>query len=233
MVENLLTPDEQALLQRCATVLDYRRAGNAIFSEGDGADFVYVIAKGIVRVSRCAENGQRRILAFRVPGDLIGLPESGRYVNSAETVCAARIYRLPWQRMLQMMAAEPRLQHNLLTKVVHDFRQAESRIMTLALQNTYQRLASFILELIYLPGWFDERHRHLKVPVNRFDLADYLGTSPESTSRAFGRLESEGLVKRVSSRTLEVLDVAGLQKLQRGRRRGTRGRSVSRIGAAE
>src|SRR5215467_8312625 len=176
-VENLLTAAEQELLQRHATLVEFKRAGAGIFSEGEDAQFIYFIAQGIVRVSRCAENGHRQILAFWAAGDVFGIPDCGRYVNSAETVCAARIYRLPWQRMLQLMASEPRLLLSLLSKVTYDYRQAERRIMMLGLQNTYQRLASFILELISLPGWYDERRQQLKLPVNRFDLADYLGTS--------------------------------------------------------
>jgi CRP-like cAMP-binding protein len=232
-VKNLLSVSEQGLLQRHATLIDFRRAGMAIFSEGENGEFVYFIAQGIVRVSRCAENGHRQILAFRAAGDVFGIPDGGRYVNSAETVCAARIYRLPWQRMLQVMGSEPRLLLNLLAKVTYDYRQAELRIMMLGLQNTYQRLASFILELISLPGWFDERRRHLKLPVNRFDLADYLGTSPESTSRAFARLEQEGLLKRVNSRMVEILDVKGLETLQRGRRRSDGHAPRQRANAAE
>jgi CRP-like cAMP-binding protein len=140
--------------------------------------------------------------------------------------------------MLQLMASEPRLLLSLLSKVTYDYRQADLRIMMLGLQNTNQRLASFVLELISLPGWFDERRRQLRLPVNRFDLADYLGTSPESTSRAFARLEREGLLKRVNSRIVEILDVKGLEKLQRGRRRSEAGqsksrRSPSRLNAAE
>ena len=182
--------------------------------------FLYFIDEGVIRISRCAENGRRQILAFRVPGDLLGRPENGRYVNSAETVGPARVYRIAWLRMQQMMLADPQLQLHLLTKVADDFRQAEHRIMTLGQQNTCQRLASFILDLLCLPEFFDEKQSLLQLPVNRFDLADYLGTVTKSSERAFARLESEGLIRRVTSRTIEILDIAGLQRVQREQRRG-------------
>jgi len=104
--------------------------------------------------------------------------------------------------------------------VADDFRQAEHRIMTLGQQNTCQRLASFILDLLHRPEFFDETRSLLELPVNRFDLADYLGTVTKSSERAFARLESEGLVRRVASRTIEILDIAGLQRVQREQRRG-------------
>ena len=216
---NLLSRDEQERLQSIATIVDCRRGGSHLYTEGEPARFVYFIDEGIVRTSRCAENGHRQILSFRAPGDLFGLPDSGRYVNSAETVCPARLYRLPWQRLQQMLLAEPQLQLIVLEKLSYDFRQAQARIMSLGQQNTYQRLASFILEFIQLAQFYDEKQSRLKLPVNRFDLADYIGTAPESAARAFARLESDGLVRRITSRTLEIRDVEGLKALQRGRRR--------------
>ena len=218
-VRNLLSREEQEQLLHSATVLVYRR-GNTVYSEGEDAGFLYFIDEGIIRISRCAENGRRQILAFRVSGDLLGRPENGRYVNSAETVGPARVYRIAWQRMQQMMLAEPQLQLHLLMKVADDFRQAEHRIMTLGQQNTCQRLASFILDLLCLPEIFDEKRSLLKLPVNRFDLADYLGTVTKSSERAFAKLESQGLIRRVTSRTIEILDMDGLRLVQREQRRG-------------
>jgi len=228
-LENLLSRKEQEQLRSIATVLEFNRGKTPIFSDGEEARFVYLVDEGVIRISRCAESGQRQILAFSVPGDLMGLPDGGRYVNSAETVSAARIYRLPWQRMQQMMLADPQFQLNLLMKVVHDFRQAQMRIMTLGQQNIYQRLASFILDFLGIPEFYDEKRSLLKLPVNRFDLADYLGTAPESAARAFARLESQGLVRRLTSRTIEILDIDGLQLLRRGPRRGHSAETHDRI----
>ena len=219
-IRNLLSREEQEQLLQSATALVYRRGGNIVFSEGEDAGFLYFIENGIIRMSRCAENGRRQILAFRVSGDLLGRPENGRYVNSAETVGPARVYRIAWQRMQQLMLVEPQLQLHLLMKVADDFRQAEHRIMTLGQQNTCQRLASFILDLLRLSEVFDEKRSLLKLPVNRFDLADYLGTVTKSSERAFAKLESLGLIRRVTSRTIEILDIAGLQLVQREQRRG-------------
>jgi len=219
-IENLLSRDEQERLQRIATLVEYKRGGTTIYSEGEDAQFLYFVEKGIVRNSRCAENGHRQILAFKGPGDVLGLPDGGRYANSCETAGPSRIYRMPWQRMYQMLASEPHLQQIFLEKVAFDFRLAQARIMVLGQQNIYQRLASFILEFLYHSEYFDAKTSRLRLPVNRFDIADYLGTAPESAARAFARLENEGLVKRLTSRTLEILDLDGLLEMQRGRRRG-------------
>jgi Mn-dependent DtxR family transcriptional regulator len=57
------------------------------------------------------------------------------------------------------------------------------------------------------------------LPINRFDLADYLGIARETVARGFARLEREGLARRLKSGSIEILDVNGLRQLQRVPRR--------------
>jgi len=216
-IANLLSPREQQELSSIATVLDYGGGGVTIFSEGEDAHFAYAIDEGVVRISRHAASGQRQILAFMVPGDLFGIPDEGTYVNSAETVCPSRIYRFPWQRLRDVIAREPELLLTLFMKVACDLRQAQRQIMILGHQTTYQRLASFLLEFVRYPEFYDEKTSCLTLPINRFDLADYLGIARETAARAFTRLEQRGLARRLNSGSIEILDIEGLQKLQSGR----------------
>jgi CRP-like cAMP-binding protein len=187
-----------------------------IFRSEKEAEFVYVVDEGIVRITRLAPNGQRRILAFMVPGDLFGMPDCGVYVNSAETVSSARLYRFPWPALRHLMANEPQLQQKVLIKLAHDFRQAQRQMMMLGQQSARQRLAVFLLDFIRNPGFFDQRRSRLTLPVNRFDLADYLGTTRETAARTFARLERERLIRRIDSHTIQILDMGGLEQLQYG-----------------
>jgi hypothetical protein len=95
-IGNLLSQREQDKLLRIAKLIEYPRPGMTIFRSEKEAEFVYVVNEGIVRITRVAANGQRRILAFMVHGDLFGMPDCGVYVNSAETVSPAKLYRFPW-----------------------------------------------------------------------------------------------------------------------------------------
>ena len=231
-LRNLLSREEQEQLLGSASLLEFDRGGTIIYCEGRDAGFVYFIDQGMVRISRCAENGCRQILAFRVPGDILGRPENGRYVNSAETVGPAKLYRVAWPRMQQLMRSEPRLQLHFLMKAADDFRQAERRIMILGQQNISQRLASFILDLLCVSELFDEKRSLLQLPVNRFDLADYLGTVTKSSERAFARLEQLSLIRRVTSRTIEILNADGLRLVLQEQRHSVPEASRTRYAAA-
>jgi CRP-like cAMP-binding protein len=218
-IENQLSRKQQAAFRRIATVLEYNRGGATIFSEGEDAHFVYAVADGIVRVSRHTTQGRRQVLALMLPGDVFGLPDTGIYLNTAEVACPATLYRLPWIDLRDLMLREPGLQLSLLVKVAYDFREAQRRILILGQHNTYQRLASLMLDLIQHPAFYEEETGCLTIPLTRFDIADYLGMAPETVARGFARLERESLIKRVSSRQIRILNADGLHQMQnRGRR---------------
>jgi CRP-like cAMP-binding protein len=214
----LFSASEADMIRRVSSLQHWRR-GNIVYAEGDRAECVFFVMAGVIRISRCVGNGQRQILALRVPGDMFGLPDDGNYANSADAACPARTLRLPWQRLQQMMRDEPQIQSKVLAKVMHNFRQAQARIMSLGQQNACQRLASFLLDFVRVPDYFDAETSLLQLPVSRSDLGDYLGTVRQSTVRAFAQLEIQGLIRRVDSHSVEILDLCGLELLQTGPRR--------------
>ena len=209
-------------LQAIATVLDYQRANSTIFSEGEDAHFIYSVAAGVVRISRHTESGRRQILALMLPGDLFGIPEAGLYVNSAETVCPATLYRVPWQQLHEIMMEEPEMQVSLLVRVAFDLRQAQRRIVMLGQHNITQRLASFLLELSQHPDFYNRRARRLELPLTRHDLGDYLGAAAETAARALAGLERARMIRRISPRVLEILDLDRLRNATSGKRRRAR-----------
>jgi CRP-like cAMP-binding protein len=217
--QNPLSLKEQEQLRRISKPMSCK-PGTILYSQGAQAKFVYLVAQGIVRINRCDESGHRQVLVFRVAGDFCGIPHEGIYFNTAEAVCETAVYRLEWREMEELFRAEPHLQSVLLGKILYDYRQAQTRIAILGQQNISQRLATFLLDLIHIPEFFDSESCCLSLPVSRFDLADYLGTAPETIARAFAKLENLALLRRITARSIVILDVAGLRSLHSNPRRG-------------
>jgi len=217
-IVNLLSPAQQALLLGIATLVSYRH-GEDILTEGAEGHFVYTVASGIVRKSRCAESGRRQVMAFELPGDLFGFPEQGRYLNSARAIGDVTLFQIPWLELNALMQRDPGLHSSFLVRMAFDLHRAQDRILVLGQQNVAQRLASFLLELMEHEDFFDAARRQLRLPLSRFDLGDYLGTSPETVVRVLARLEKDGLIRRTSSRLLQITDADGITALLRGRRR--------------
>ena len=190
-----------------------------VFAEGEDAHFVYSVGAGVVRICRHSYEGRRQVLALMLPGDLFGLPDQGIYLNSAEVVCPSTLYRVPWIKLRGLIERAPAIHLNFFNRTAYDLREAQRRIMVLGQQNTYQRLASLLLDFIQNPAFFDSEQRRLAMPLSRFDIGDYLGMAPETLARALKRLEHDQLIRRVTARIIEIKNVEGLRDLQRARRR--------------
>jgi len=216
--DTALAEEQQDRLRNLATLTPFRR-GQKIYSQGEAARCVYFISSGLVRVFRSTESGKRQIISFRAEGDVCGLPENGHYLNSAETVSISMLYRLSWELFHRLVLTTPDLQLMLLKKVTAEFRQAQSRIMMLGQENIFHRVATFVVDMMAVSQFFDARESVLYLPMSRFDVADYLGTSPETAGRAFTKLEVMGLIRRISPRRIEIVDAERLRLFQRGPRR--------------
>src|SRR6516225_9125796 len=88
-----LTAEEQALLAVISTVVRFKR-GERIYAEADRADAVFNIVTGVVKSYRTLPDGRQHIVSFLFADDLIGLAQNGLYVNSAEAVTTATLYRI-------------------------------------------------------------------------------------------------------------------------------------------
>ena len=215
-LDNLLSSAEQAKLATIATLLEYQTGGVAIYSEGEDAHFLYLIDSGIVRISRHMPNGDRPVLGFMWPGDPFGIAEDGHYVTSADSLTASAIFRFPLERLRHLLLSEPLLQLHMLTKVIHELRNAQRQIIVLGQLNNVKRLGSFLLDCRQHLELFESQTRRLTLPMSRFDIADYLGTSPESVARAFATLERGDLLRRTSPRSVELADPDRLARFVRG-----------------
>ena len=196
-------------------------APHALLYAKDGeAEFVYNIIEGGVATYEHDFDGRRYISAFLFPSDLVGLSENGRYVGSAETLTPFRAYKIPIQGLAQTLKEDSRVTVGLLLKVCHDRRDSQRHAFVLSHYAAHRRLASFFLWLSdALALRTADAHRivlqveTITLPMSRRDIADYLGLSVESISRALQLLEADGAIRRNGARTIDILDRAALQAL--------------------
>lgn len=211
----ILTERERAELAGMAVQVNYA-AGSPIYREDEPSDFVYLLEEGVVRMSRATLHGGRQVIAFMWPGDAFGLSENGRYVNTAETLTAVHAHRLPARRLERVLQEDAELSFHLLVKGAHEMRAAQRHVLCLGQHDAVQRLARFLLDCRWETSCFDEASATLALPMNRTDIADYLGTSIETIARALTRLERGKLILRKGSKTLQVLSAAGLEEIASG-----------------
>lgn len=199
-----LTVSDRTELSRLAQVIEYKTGGSRIFAQDDDAAYCYLLSDGLVRVSRTLANGECQVVAFHWPGDLFGLASDGRFVNSAETIGTARVYRFPVHKLEDFLVKNPRIQDGFLVKATHDLRALQRQLVVLGRLDVPRRLAAFLLDCSTHEYYFSSAKQILSLPMSRNDIADYLGTSAETVTRALAKLEAGGLLQRMTARKLEL-----------------------------
>lgn len=200
----VLSAAEQADLARLTQVIVFKTKGSQIISQGQRADFLYLLADGVVQASHTLNHGDRQVVAFYWPGDLFGLAEAGIYVNSAEAVTACKVYRFPIRKLEQFLLDHPKIQHSFFIKAILAVRSAQRQLIVMGRFDVPGRLAIFLLDCSGHEHYFNPATQVLSLPMTRYDIADYIGTSAESVTRAMNALENKGLIRRVTARTIEL-----------------------------
>lgn len=203
--------------------------GENLFHLGESLSALYVSRHGSLKSVAMNEEGDEQVIAFHLPGELVGLDAlgSGQHRCLAVALEPAEVCELNIAQ-LELAAREvPGMQHGLLRLMGHSVEVDQDHVALLGRPQAIERLALFLVGLVtrlQAQGLDGER---FALPMSRADIASYLGLVIETVSRGFGRLQEEGLLK-VSGRKLQIFDMHGLrvyahcvlaQPEPRGRRR--------------
>lgn len=197
---------DQPDLQRLSELAEAMslKSGAVLAREGDPAPHVFSITSGSLRVYKLLPDGRRQITGFLFAGDFLGLAIGDDYVFSAEamepsTVC--RFRKGPFRTLVQQ---SPPLEHMLLNRTMHELAAAQNQMLLLGRKTAIERMASFLLDL---PGHDPARPSapgHVRLPMKRAEIADYLGLTIETVSRVLTRMKLKGLISTPSQSELII-----------------------------
>jgi len=208
----ILTEEQQAQLGSVATELSLRRRVS-IYEADSSAHSVFIVKEGMVKAYRDLSSGRQRVLAFLFPGDVFGLAEDGRYVNSTQTITPTTCFKIPFDALTDIFLRDSKLELQFLIKMTHELREAQRQQIILTRLGARARVAMFLRMLQRREGNGSSR---IELAMSRTDIARYLGLSSESVSRAFGRLSREGIVAFPSLHVAQILNRSQFDRLVLG-----------------
>jgi CRP/FNR family transcriptional regulator, anaerobic regulatory protein len=209
----LLDASQRRQLASIATIISLPPR-SIVYREDAEGTWVFFASEGVLKAFRELPSGKRRVAAFVFPGDVFGIAESGRYMNTVQSLTKVTLYRIAMDALREVIHQDPHLQFQLLCKAIHELRQGQRHAILLGRRDAPGRLAMFLSMLernLAADGPVDV----IRLPMNRTDLAEYLGLSLESVSRAAAALERRGIVKFHGTHVAKVLDRAQFDKLVR------------------
>jgi len=189
------------------TEFKYRK-GRKVFGDGQPAEYVYQIISGAVRTNKLLADGRRQVNSFHLPGDMFGFENGAIHRFSAEALVETRARKMTRSGLLDAMASQKGSTTKLLSLITQSLQHAETHMLLLGRKTAVEKVAAFLLEM-------DDRLDHPNVmilPMSRRDIADYVGLTLETVSRAFSALRDERLLRFVETkqRQLVILNRLGL-----------------------
>jgi CRP/FNR family nitrogen fixation transcriptional regulator len=191
---------------------EYRyRRGAEIFGESEPADYVYQVAEGAVRSYKLLSDGRRQIGAFHLVGDIFGLENGPAHRFTAEAIVDTTVRLVKRVSLEQVAEADALVARDLLSMTTSNLQHAENHMLLLGRKTSLERVAAFLLEM-------DRRLSPagvMALPMYRRDIADYLGLTLETVSRALSCLHEKGIIDFVgqTQRQIVLRNRSGLARL--------------------
>ena len=172
------------------------RCGSTLFREAEPADYVYLIREGAVRTYKRLSDGRRQIGAFHLAGDMLAVENCETHRCTAEAIVDTTVWFAKRRRLFARLAKGDIPVANYVRDLVSKtLERAENHMLVLGRQKTLEKVAAFLLEL-------DRRLEQpdvMVLPMRRCDIADYLGTTVETVSRALSSLQKERILSLVGT----------------------------------
>jgi CRP/FNR family transcriptional regulator len=181
--------------------------------------FIGFVAKGIVRLQKLQADGRVHVVGLLVENDMFGRMFNGPLHFSIAATGTTEICAFPREPFEVLASRWPELERLLMLNILNELDAAREWMLILTNYRVTERLAGFLVllcrrwaavaKLAPLPG----DRVNLTIPVSRSDLANFLGTRPESLSRAFHALADDGLIRLHTPYEIELLDLSALIEL--------------------
>ncbi len=189
-------------LGRIADLLIERRfpKHKTIVEEGLPGDYMYVIREGRVQVSKLSDDGREKILEFLGEGDFFGemsLLDDAPRSASVRALSDTRILALSRADFLSVMRRSADVAMAVVQELARRLRDTDEQASSLSFQRVKQRTQGLLMRLAKEEGGSSRR---ITPVLTHQQIADMIGTSRETVTRALKGLKQQGWLEQEGKR---------------------------------
>ena len=210
-----LEPEERAHLQLLAAETEEIEPRRKLITEARPSQKIFILKSGWLCESKLLRNGNRQILNFRLPGDIVGIEclafRSALHTTTTLTHCTVAPVRI--EEFEQTQREFPRLASALFLMTLRDGAIRHEWEVNIGRRAALSRCAHLFAELdrrIHERGFASDGA--VPMPLTQEDIADCTGLTPPYVNRMLQRMRVLGLV-RFESKVLEILNRVELAKV--------------------
>ncbi|MBU3740868.1 MAG: Crp/Fnr family transcriptional regulator [Candidatus Kapabacteria bacterium] len=190
-----LTVLELETVDSTKTCRAYDRGGQ-LFQRGQHPQGLFCIHAGHVKITREGHDGREQIIRFAGPGDVIGYGSlvAGRpYHTAATAVEKSHVCFIPRDVITRAVRENPQMALRMMQMMSGELDEAERRVVELAQKSVRERVAEALLVLRETFGVMDDGET-LNMQLTREEIADIVGTAPESVIRMLSDLRHDHII---------------------------------------
>jgi CRP/FNR family transcriptional regulator len=184
-----------------------------LFVAGEEARGLYVIAEGAVRAFRVSLDGREQVIHVERAGATIAeVPvfDDGTYPSTAAAEEDTTVLFIDKRDVQHLCLEHPEITLAALKVLAGRLRRCAELVEALSLREVGQRLARFLLAEARRSGTPTENGISINLSQTNQQIAARIGSVREVVSRAFTRLQHDGLII-VEGRRLIIPDEAALE----------------------
>jgi CRP/FNR family cyclic AMP-dependent transcriptional regulator len=189
---------------------------NIVFHEGDYGDALYVIKNGRIKIAKVAIDGREKTLTILKSGDFFGemaifddMPRSATAESMDNDVRLLSINKTDFERLI---IENPSIAIRIMKDLTRRIRQVNEQVQDLAFKDVHGRVASTLFNLLKTEkdtSKDPDRDNLNSLKMTHQDLANMVGSSRETVTRALNRLQDEGIIS-ISHQQISILDTEKL-----------------------
>lgn len=200
------------ILDREKIVYEYAR-GQTLFYEGHRATTVYSIYSGRVRLFKVGRKDEETTIRLLGPGDIVGyraMLANEPYAATAEAVESCTVCAISRDTIFKLLRQSPELALEMLARLSRELRTSEDQMISLLQESVRQRTARLLLWLAEQGG--GDAGASIDVPLRRKELAQMVGTTPETLSRTLRQFADRELIE-LSRSNIRIINVLPIRRL--------------------
>ena len=172
---------------------------------------IYSVQSGMAKTVAVDISGREQVLAFHLPGEVIGLDAVDRELHDNAVVALGKTQfcRFPYSSIRQISTQQPEVPWHLI-------HAASQRISRLQLSSgnylAEERFAAFLVDLRDRRATLGLSTDYLPLPMSRADIGNHLRLTTETVSRLLGRFRLRGYIT-LDRQGLTIVDLPALREL--------------------
>lgn len=207
-----LADDDMHRLYGLATGQRFEAGGLLLRQEGP-ADHVFSLRSGHANVFRLTADGKRQILAFLFPGDFVGFTSEDNYHYGVAAISAVEACRFERTRLELLIEEFPRMDRKLRFTLTRAMDASFELLFTLGRKDALQKVASFLWYISYRQRKLGQPDNPVHLPMRRADIADFMGLTVETVSRALTLLKQMDAIRLNNAYEIGIVDMDRLRSL--------------------